>query len=101
RRQLSGCLLYALDVEGYPVGRAAWRGVDVNSLEKAEGSQPLAGRLNQQTVERVALCQPELAHDSVVLGAGITDNVDPLDVDARTFVDDVGDIQDVVHLVAI
>ena len=90
--QLAGRLLYHLDHDDDPVGRAAGLGLDLDGLEKAERAQSLARRLDQQAVKGVAFGQAKLAPDDVVLGAEIADDVDALDIDPRALVDDVDDV---------
>ena len=66
-----------------------------------ERGQPAAGALDDDAVEGVALVQQQLAADDLVFRAGVADDVDALDVDARTFDDVVGDVERARRLVAL
>src|SRR4029453_14599017 len=61
--------------------------------------QPLACKLDQQAIEGVALGKSELTPDHMILGADIAADVDPLDVDARAFIDDKDEIDGAIRLV--
>ena len=91
-RELTRGLLDQLDIEDDAVRRRAGAAFDLDGLEEAERLQALLGLVDQQRIVGVALGQPELAPDHVVLRAQVADDVDALDVDARTFVDHVGDV---------
>ena len=64
--------------------------LDLHGLEEAQRLQALLGLVDHQRIVGVAFGQPELAADDVVQRAQVADDVDALDVDARTLVDHVG-----------
>ena len=72
--------------------------LQLDRLEEAEVLDALARAPQQGGVEGVAFGEPELAPDDLVEGAHIADDVDPLDVDPRALVDDVGQVDDVIRL---
>ena len=75
--------------EDDPVGRAAVDLLDLEVLlEIAERVDARGRALDLQRVERVALGDAELAADDLVLRQRVAVDVDPLDIDARRFVDD-------------
>ena len=86
--QLASGLLHHLDHEHDAVWSAPGLGVDVYALEKAERTQPPPRRLDEQAVIGIAFRQAELPANHVVMGPEVADNVDPLDIDVRTLVDD-------------
>ena len=62
-------------------------GGDIDALEVAQIGQPGLGSADRLGAVRVAFGQAELAPDHLVLGAGVADDVDALDVDARSLAD--------------
>ena len=65
-------------------------------VEVVEVLQPLPRAAYCLGVECVALRQAEFAADHLVLGAGVADDVDPLDIDARPLADIEGQIDGVL-----
>ena len=57
------------------------------SLKKPRRADLVLGAVDQDAVVGVALGHLQLAADDVVQGAGVADDVDALDVDARAFAD--------------
>ena len=97
--QFAGRLFDNLDHQDHAIRRAALFSFHLHRLEEAERPQPLACKLDQQAIEGVALGKAELTPDDMILGADIADDVDPLDVDARAFIDDKDEIDGASRLV--
>ena len=85
--QFTGRLLDHIDVENDAIRRRTRPALDVDGLEEAQPLQALLGLVDHQRIVGVAFRQPELAADDVIARAQVADDVDALDVDARTFVD--------------
>ena len=90
-RQLARRLFLNFDVEHDAILRRSRTALDFDALKDAEAGQPLLGAIDHQRVEGVSFRQAEFAADHVVLGALVADDIDALDIDARTLIDDVGD----------
>ena len=60
----------------------------------------MRGPADRFGAERVAFGQAELAPDDLVLGAGVADDVDAFDVDARPLADIEGQVDDVLDRIA-
>ena len=59
----------------------------MDRLEEAQIVQATLGRLDHRVVVGVAFADVELATNDIVAGAGVADDVEPLDVDFRRVVD--------------
>ena len=81
-------------------GCAAGRVLDVDILEEAQRADAGARAVDQHAVEGVAFHQAEFAADHLVEGAGVADDVDLLDIDARALLDVEDQIDGVVVAVA-
>src|SRR5690606_3443236 len=90
---LTGRLLDNVDVEDDLVRGRARGGRNLDAREEAEGFDVLAATDNGRTVERVAFSKAQLATDHEVAGLDVAGDVDALDIDASTFVDQVGHVE--------
>ena len=68
-------------------------GRDGHAVEVAKVLQPLTGPAYRGGVERIALGEPELTADHLVLGAGVALDFEALDIHARA----LGDVEHQVH----
>ena len=78
-----------LDIKDHTVLSRARAAIHFGTLEQTQRVQALFGAIDHQGVVGIALRQAELAANNVILGPLVADNVDALDVDPRTFIDDV------------
>ncbi|MNS54059.1 hypothetical protein D3C72_868390 [compost metagenome] len=84
-RQFARGLLFHRHVDDAAIRCAAPRFLDLDVLEEAEGAQIVARTLHQRPVEGVALADHQFATDHGIQGAGVADDIDPVDVDALAF----------------
>ncbi len=98
--QFAGRLLVDVGRDHRFVRRRAGRGVHCHGVEVAEILQALAGAADQRGVERIAFGHAEFAADHLVLGAGVADDVDAFDIDARPLAHVEHQIDGVLGLVA-
>ena len=91
-RQLAGRALRHFDLDPGLVRARSRQGIELDGLEIAEVLDALARAPQQGRVEGVAFRHPELPADDLVQGADVAHDIDPLDVDARAFVDHVGEV---------
>ena len=61
-------------------------------LEIAEIVEAALGAVDEHPVVGVAFAEIELAADDVIAGAGVAAHVDPLDIDARSVLDHVAEV---------
>ena len=90
--ELAGRLLLDIGMDDRLVGRAAGRIGDIDLLEEAEIVDALLGAVELRRVERIAFDQAELAADDAVLRAEVAGDVDALDINLRTFLHVIGDV---------
>ena len=91
-RQLAGGLLSDVDQKVGAVRRGARHVGDVDVFKEAQRADAELGAVDQGAVVGVALGNVELAADDVVERRGVADDVDPVDVDPRAFLDVEGDV---------
>ena len=95
-REFAGRLLFDVDVDHHPVGRRAGLVGDLHGLEEIEILEPPLGAIDQGAIVGIAFGDIELAADHVVARARVAADIDALDVGARAFIDDEGDVDAVV-----
>ena len=89
-RDLTRRLLDDRHIENDAVLSGAWTPFDVDALEQAKILKALLRRVHQKRIVGVAFGKSELAADHIVARAQVADDVDTLDINARAFVDHVG-----------
>src|SRR5690606_7723068 len=99
--QFTGRLLLDFDIDADLVGVSRRLWVDLHVAEVTQVLDALFGALQLCRVERVALDQAEFAPDHFVQRPDVAGNVDPVDEDARPFLDFEGDIHDPAFRIAI
>ena len=76
----------------HAVGRGTRLVGDADRLEIAEIVEAALGAIDEHLVVGVAFAEIEFAADDVVAGAGVAAHVDALDIDARSFLDHVAEV---------
>ena len=89
-RKLARRLFCHLHVENDAVRRRTRASLDFDVLENAQPLQALLGAIDEHAVEGITFRKAEFAADHVILRAIVADDVDALDVNSRTFIDDIG-----------
>ncbi len=92
-RKFAGRLFLDGDVDNGPVGGGPAHFLDGDVLEETKGAQIVARPLQQGAVEGIPFGQRDLTTDDRVDGAGVADDIDPLDIDPLSF----GDIEGHIH----
>ncbi|MNE26278.1 hypothetical protein D3C80_1196360 [compost metagenome] len=83
--QFTRRLLLHRHIDNAAVGGAAARFLDLDVLEEAKGAEIVARPLDQRPVKGIALADHQFATDDGIQGAGVTDDVDPVDIDTLAF----------------
>ena len=101
-REFAGRLLFHRDGDDGAVGlRAVGVSSTVDVLEEAQRADAAARAVEQHAVEGVAFADAHLAADDAVERAGVADDVDALDEDARALVHFERDVDDAVFAIAL
>src|SRR5262249_43476104 len=97
-RKLAGRLFLHIDVDNDAVGRRTRLRRDPHLLEIAQILQPSLGARNQRAIVGIAFGDVEFAANDVVARADVAVNIDLLDIDALSVVDNKGEI-DLLRLI--
>ena len=100
QRELTGGLVFDLDIDDHAIGFRTRLVGDADVLEVAEIAQATGRPFDQRLVVGVAFTKIELATDHIIARAGVAADVDALNIDLRALFHDIVDADDVAASVA-